>query len=275
MMQTALFGIWLFLFGLCTPHLFARVAFIPIKSIHFEGNTLVGDVKLKSLLRLSREGRGFTAENLDSDLHRVETAYRDMGFLQAKVGPPIVEIQTQENEEVAVIRIPVAEGSLYRVGLVSIRNAKALGTETLMQMCPLKKGETYSRAKARQWQAQIEEAYRTLGYIKYHGIAHENLSETDGVVDFDLECVEGEPYSVGKITIIGDESIDPKDVKRHLLFSEGRLFNPEMLTLSIRFLNQQGLYGPISHSDVDISVDEAKNVVDVTLRLRRPESKSR
>ncbi len=267
-------GLSLTVFALCALDLTAQVDPLPIQSIQFEGNVQLGDSRLKRLLRLSREGNIFASENLEIDLNIVEMAYRDLGYLKVKVGPPAIEVQTHNGMEVAAIHIPITEGPLYRVGEVNLINANALSRETLMQMCPFKKGEVYSPVKARQWQAEIEEVYHSMGYIKYQGIAREHLNETDSIVDFSLECVEGKPYSIGKITVLGDESIDPVDIKRHLLISEGGLFNPEMLTMSIRFLNRRSPYGPISHSDVDITIDEAKNMVDVTLRLNRPELKS-
>ncbi len=268
-MKTLAPGFWLVPFCFMVCGLSAQVPSMPIASVRFEGNEKIDARQLKSLLWMSREGEIFVAENLEADLLRVEKAYQDQGFLRVQVGPPEIEIQTHENRKTVLVRIPVSEGSVYRVGEVAIKNAQVISAEAFMQMCPLKKGEAYSRTKAMQWQAKIEDTYRSMGYIKYRGIARENLNEIQKVVDLSLECVEGKPYSVGKIILQGDDSIDSADFKRRLLFSEGGLFNPEMLAISIQFLNQTGLYGQISYSDVDIRIDEAKNTVDVTLHLVR------
>jgi hypothetical protein len=79
--------------------------------------------------------------------------------------------------------------------------------------------------------------------------------------------VEGKLYSVGRIALVGDESIDPLQFKRQLLLGEGGVFNPEMLDATIRFLNQMRVYRPVSSFDVEIRIDDAKGTVDLTWRL--------
>jgi hypothetical protein len=37
--------------------------------------------------------------------------------------------------------------------------------------------------------------------------------------------------------------------------------------MSIQFLNRAGLYKPISSSDVEIAIDDARGVVDLTFHL--------
>jgi hypothetical protein len=72
---------------------------------------------------------------------------------------------------------------------------------------------------------------------------------------------------VGKITVVGDESINTSDFKRHLLLGEGGLYNPEMVSLSIQFLNQMRVYKPISESDVQSRIDDTRNTVDLVFHL--------
>jgi outer membrane protein assembly factor BamA len=248
--------------------LFAQIPSIWIKSIRFEGNKGLSEQRLKGLLRKSLEGNIYAAGNLDSDILRVERTYQEEGYFRVKVGPPDVRVQTIGEKEVADIRIPISEGSVYSVGKVDIRNAQALGRDALMRMCPLEKGRPFSRILSSQWQAKIEEAYHSLGYIRFRCIPREDVNESGKIIDLILECIEGKQYSVGKIAVAGDESIDPLDFKRRLLLSEGGLYNPEMLALSVRFLNETRRYRRISNSDIEIRIDDAKGTVDLEWRLK-------
>jgi outer membrane protein insertion porin family len=260
----ALFFAALSLFAQQTPPVW-------IRSVTFEGNKSMDARQLQSLLRRSSEGDVYTAANLSADLQLVERAYQDEGHLRVEVGRPDVRIQTEGEKRVADIRIPISEGSVYTAGQLAVRNAQVLGQDAVMQICPLKKGQPYSRIKGSQWQAVIEEDYRSLGYIRFRCAAREDVDEAGKTVNLILECVEGKPYRVGKITVAGDESIDPLDFKRRLLLSEGGSYNPDMLILSVQFLNQMGRFRRISKSDVKIRIDDAKGTVDLEWHLSLPQ----
>ena len=254
-----------FLLGWCLAvSLPAQGPSVLIAAINFEGNQSIGEPQLKRHFRLSLVGRPYSAENLKTDLQQVDDAYQDEGFLRVKVGPPDVQIQTLGSGQGAVVRIPILEGPRFRTGNLSVRNAQVLSPESLIQMCPLQKGQPYSRVRISMWQSKIEEAYLAMGYLRARCITHETLNESEKTVDCILECAEGKPYTIGKITVVGDKSIDRLQFKRHLLLSEGGVFNPETLDLSIQFLNRMSLYRPLANSDVEIRIDDASNTVELT-----------
>jgi outer membrane protein insertion porin family len=261
----------LIIFSAVAAHPVAQVRaqedMIQIASITFEGNRGMEARQLKLLLRMSPEGGAYVPANLQADLLQVEMAYQDSGFLKVHLDPPEVRIQAVGGRKTAAIRIAVAEGPRYTTGEVTVKNARALAPETLRQLSPLGKGQPYSRIKAVQWQAKVEDAYRALGYLRSSCPAHETVNESDKIVSCSLECAEGKLYSVGKITIAGDGSISPAEFKRRLLFSEGGVFNPEMVVMSIQFLNQSRLYQPMSNSDVEIRIDDDKGTVDLSIRV--------
>lgn len=254
---------------------------VPIQSLTFDGNQNIDSSRLRSQLRISREGGWYQSDTLNAELRNLARFYQDEGFLHAKVGPPFVDFQTDPARgRVAVIRVPVSEGSLFTVGQIAVKNVQALKPATLMQMCPLRTGQAYSRRKVTEWQNKIEDGYHTMGYIRFESAVLENVHDLQKVVDCTLECREGNAYSVGKITIVGDESINRPDFKRHLLLGEGGLYNPEMVSLSLQFLNQMDVYRSITESDVEIKIDDASRLVDLTfhlilLRKRGPAPKSR
>ncbi len=223
--------------------------------------------RLNLLLRLSKPGMEYYPGNLQSDLWQVESAYQDAGFLKVHLAPPEVQIQTIQGSKRAVIRILVEEGPLYRTGRVDVTNARAIELDTIRQLCPLQKGQPYSRVKIGQWQAKIEDAYRTMGYLRARCLPHETVDEAAKTVDCTLECAEGKVYTIGKITLTGNGPVNPVEFKRKLLFSEGGIFNPDMLATSLHFLNQARLYEPISNSDVGIKVDDERGTVDLSLRV--------
>jgi outer membrane protein assembly factor BamA len=238
-----------------------------IESITFEGNLSISASQLKMIMRRCPEGKEYDPGALASDLIQVEKTYRDAGFLHVQLEMPGVRIQPSGEGKTAAIRIVVKEGPRYTTGKVSVRNASAIAMETLMQICPLQKSQPYSPDKASQWQAKVEDSFRALGYMKAQCPVRESINESSRVVDCSMECVEGKIYTVGKINIDGGAAVNPLELKKRLFFSEGGIFNPEMLSLTIQYLNQSRKYEPLSGSDVEMKFDDENGIVDVSLRV--------
>jgi len=258
-------------------HLFAQSAGIPIASLVFEGNQALDTARLKSWLRISREGGWYQPETLTLELQNLERYCQDEGFLHARIGPPLVDLQAVPGKgQVAFIRIPVSEGSRFTVGEIAVTNAQALSPATLLLMAPLRTGQPYSRGKAQEWREKIEEAYRSMGYLRFESRLLEQVHELRHVVDCVLECKEGNPYRVGRIMVVGDESIDRLQFKKRLLVGEGSLYSPEMLSLSIQILNGMRIYRPITERDVEVKIDDTRSTVDLILHvesLKKPSSR--
>ena len=258
-------------------HLFAQTVSIPIASLVFEGNQALDTARLKSWLRISREGGWYHPETLTLELQNLERYCQDEGFLHARIGPPLVDLQAVPGKgQVAFIRIPVSEGSRFTVGEIAVTNAQALSPATLLLMAPLRTGQPYSRGKAHEWKEKIEEAYRSLGYLRFESRLLEHVHELRHVVDCVLECKEGNPYRVGRILVVGDESIDRVQFKKRLLVGEGSPYSPEMLSLSIQILNGMRIYRPIAERDIEVKIDDARSTVDLVLHvesLRKPSSR--
>jgi len=249
---------------------------VPILSVTFEGNKAFDATQLKSQLRVNRDGGWYNPESLQAELRTLEGFLQNAGLLRAKVGPAQVEYRAVPGKgQAAVIRVPISEGPRYTVGEIQVRNAQVFKPSTLLQMCPLRAGQPYSRSKIGDWREKMEDAYHTMGYVRVEMSVKEDIHELKGVVDCVLDFKEGNPYRVGKITLAGDESINRSEFKRLLLLGEGSPYNPELVSLSIQFLNTLRTYRPLSESDVEIRIDDAHSTVDLVFHValaRKPSS---
>jgi len=245
-----------------------RIQRVPILSITFEGNAGLSTTQIKAKLRFSREGGWYHPDTLKGELRALEAYYQDEGFLNARIGDPVVEIQSLvPRGQMAVIRVPVTEGPRYAVGKVEVRNAETLGVPTLLQMSPLRTGQPYSRIKVFEWKAKIEEAYQTLGYIRAELAFKEDVQPLRRVVDCLLDVKEGFPYKVGKILVRGDGTVDEAAFRKQILLGEGSLYNPEMLSLSLQFINTLRQYLPLTEADVETRIDDEAHKVDLVFKV--------
>jgi len=256
----------LILLGLGDPVLHAQA--VKIISLTFEGNTVLDDARLKGQLRMSRDGGWYLPEGLAAELQQLETFYQDEGFLHAKVGTAAVEMRAIPGKgQGALIRVPISEGPRFLLGEIAVVNPQAFKPATLLRFSPLRAGQPYSRSKIAQWQEKIEDAYHTMGYIRVETRVQEDIHEFKKTVDCKLEFKEGAAYRVGKISIVGDDSINRAEFKKLLLLGEGGLYNPEMLGLSLHFLNNMRAYKPLAQSDVEVRIDDAAAIVDLIFHV--------
>jgi outer membrane protein insertion porin family len=242
-----------------------------IVSIEFAGNDSMDPGRLKAQMRASREGGVYRSDALKYDMRQLEAFYREQGFLRARAGEPSVE--SRDGGGVpggVVIRIPLAEGPRYLLGAVSVKNARVLDEASIRRMSPLREGEPYSRGKMEEWRDKIAESYQSMGYLRFRGDLEESVNDLRQRVDVSLACDEGGVYRVRKIAIACDASINPAELKRKLLVAEGAVYNPEMLSFTVQFLNEMRIFKPISGSDIQLTVDEAALAVDIVLKLSPP-----
>jgi outer membrane protein insertion porin family len=241
----------------------------PVLSVEITGNKAFDSTQIKRQLRVSREGGWYHPDALENDLKNIERFYQDNGFLRSKAGPAAVEMKMSPGKgQGAVIRIPISEGPVYTLGELVVRNAKLLSTASLLQMAPVKPGEPYSRKKIQDWREKIAESYVSMGYIRFRAEVQENIHDVRRVIDCAVELSEGQEYRVGKIIIQGDPSINVLDFKKRLLVGEGGVYNPEMLSLSLHFINEMRAYRPLSQSAIEVRIDDTNHTVDLVFNVQ-------
>jgi outer membrane protein insertion porin family len=217
---------------------------------------------------MSQEGSLYQPQRLRYELRNLENYYRDNGYLHAEIGLPEVTFQTVEGTgKAAVIRVLITEGPRFTMGKVDIENAQVLPKSTLLQMAPLLQGEPYSRSKIRRWLEKITDNYRTMGYIRFKAKMKESVHDFRGVVDLSLEFHEGAAYRVGRILLTDPQHFNTAEFKKQLLIAEGSIFDPQMLSHTLHFLNLKRIYEPLSSADVEVRMDDAQNTVDLIFKL--------
>jgi glycosyltransferase involved in cell wall biosynthesis len=202
-----------------------------------------------------------------SQLRRLEEMYCEEGYFQARAGPPIVKIQSSDDVNPVSIVIPISEGPLFMVGEIRIKETEVFPSATLLQMCPLSRGQPFKQRKLDDWMDALKASYREMGYIRFEVSSRAETEDARKIVNLTLDCREGKAYSVARIAVEGDPSINPSEFKKRLLLAEGGLFNPDMISISLFYINRMRIYGSISESDVKIDIDDARLTVDLTFRL--------
>lgn len=286
---------------------------VKIREIEFVGNEAIDDGELRGQMKETKQhwflsfvtGRGtYQSTKFEEDADKVIEHYRSKGYIAARVGQP--EIKTLEDAEGGEtrwvqLRIPVTEGSRYRVGNFSFDGNTVLQGEGLRPLFKLKTGDWYSEKRIRDGLDKAREVYGAGGYFEFTAypdlqprdlVSAQEGSELPGksesaapaegdghpeggasaasapVVDVVMRLQEGTQYFVNRIAFQGNRTTRDNVIRRELAVVEGGVFNTEALKTSIRRLNQLGYFKPLEQEGISVQKTPSTNdKVDITLKV--------
>jgi outer membrane protein insertion porin family len=278
---------------------------IKIASIDFVGNKAIDDGKLRKQMKENKERMFFARMfagpttyqegKYDEDAERVVEYYRDQGYITARVGQPelkTVRDSSDKKTRYITLRIPVTEGTRYKVGDFSFDGNTVVKSELLRPMFKVETGQFYSEKAIRKGLEKAREVYGAGGYFEFTGYPdykfrdQPNAAEPETpevlkvettksagppIVDVVMRLQEGKQYFVNRITFTGNTTTRDNVIRREIRLVEDGVFNTEALKYSVKRLNQLGYFKPIEGNkpgDVDVQkTPGTDNKVDVKLKL--------
>ncbi len=200
-----------------------------LRSVVFTGNQAVSEGTLRTLLNLPAwwnpwyyfRKPNFDAADMNFRREDVRNYYRDLGYLDAKIDPPVTAPAGYGRLRLAMA---VEEGTLYRAGSVTIRGVKLFPLEEVSKACVLKPGETAAMAAIRASAKGVRDFYGSRGYIRT--LVEPVLTPAGpGVMDVRFEVREGRLTMVGNVIIRGNEVTREKVIRREVNVYPGEIFN--------------------------------------------------
>lgn len=203
---------------------------VQVKEIRFVGNAHVpaDDIlpylqsKQGGLLPWAVEGT-FREDAFDTDVQAVQAVYLEKGFVEVKVRHP--SVQLSPDRRMLFITIPLVEGEQYDLGAIGF-SGELLGQEAkLKKVTHIHTGERFARSRVAADLAAIQDVYRDLGYA-YVNVEPKTQPHPDTRrVDISFDIQPGEPVTIGRIEIVGNDKTREKIIRRELRVYEGQLFS--------------------------------------------------
>jgi len=198
----------------------------------------------------------------------IRTRYRDDGFLEAEVDPPVVAID--EARRMATVTIPVREGRRTRIAAVELPGATAIDTAAFLAGAPaLAAGMPLSAPRLREARLQLQGLYARKGYL-YAAVDVEvdRPAEDPWRAVVRLRVSEGPEVRAGRILVQGNARTDTEVVEDALLFREGSVLGSEELSRSQQRLMRLGIFRTAAIRPLDPDVPEPVKDLVVDLRER-------
>jgi len=291
---------------------------VKIKSIDFTGNKAFSDATLKHQLKDNKERPGFQdafhvwnwiagslgdggtyqETKFDEDAEKLQSFYRDNGYIKANIGVPELKVLTDSEDKRTrwiELRIPVNEGQRYRVASFDVSGNTIVKSDFLVPLFKSKPGEYFSEKNIRKGLDKARELYGQGGYMEFTGYPDfkfsddpipneqappQSLAAVDHepeklsgphTVNVTMRLQEGEQFFVHRIEFVGNTTTHQNVIRREMRLVEQAPFNTEALKFSVKRLNQLGYFKALEGKPGEVDVQKVPDAkppqVDVKLKL--------
>lgn len=239
---------------------------ILISTISFDGNKFFSNRKLRGFMEtkerwflswLTNAG-AYKDEVLRNDTLIIADQYQNNGFLNVKVGEPVVKLN--EAKDSLEVLIGITEGEQYRIGEIEFTGDLLEPVSTLRKKLKSEPGAIFSRADVRADIIALTDLYGDKGYAfaNVNPLTRPNPEKKTVNLTFDME--KRELVHIERIDISGNPKTRDKVVRRELRVTEGELFSATGMKRSKQNLMNTGFFEEANISTSKGSDNDKLNV---------------
>ncbi len=239
---------------------------ITIEQIAFTGNKSFSDDELEDAIQTSThkwwlswltDAGVLKMEILKQDAERVSAYYHNHGFIEAKVGEPIIE----QKEDALFVTFPIDEGPRYRVGTVDIDGDFIKEKSELIATLKIRNEEFLNRQVLRDDVTRLTDLYAEQGYAFADVSPKVTKSEAGKRVDILLHVDKGAMAYINRVEIQGNTRTRDNVIRRDLKVKEGGRFDSKAIRTSTQKLNRLGFFEEVSVTPKPTMVENQMDVV--------------
>ena len=237
---------------------------VKVEHVRFTGNANVSDDELKSVMR-TRENHPLGAltewgtykeEGAEIDLLAIEAVYQDKGYINVKVGQPIVKLSADRTR--ISMTIPIVEGDSYTLKSLDVGGDLILEDEAeyerrrddevvflksdLLGRTKIKPGDVFARSQVAQDVNAIADRYRDRGYAYANIVPDTDVDDKAKSIGLDLRIASGPRVTVERVEITGNSKTQDRVIRRELRVYEGEYYSASALRLSEQRVTALGFF---------------------------------
>ena len=242
---------------------------ITIEKIGFQGNASFSESELNDAMQTGTykwwlswltDSGVLKMDILKQDTERISAFYLNHGYIEVKVGEPVVE----QKEDALFVTIPIDEGPRYRVGTVDIQGDLIKNKEELITTLKIREEEFFNRQVLRDDVTRLTDLYAEQGYAFAEINPKVIKSDTGKRVDITLNAAQGKMVYFNRIEIKGNTRTRDNVIRRDLKIQEGGRFDSKAIRTSTQKLNRLGFFEEVNITPKPTMNDDQMDVqVDV------------
>jgi len=239
-----------------------------IRHINIVGNTAFSDSQLLDVMELKhpsmfsffRNDDKYSREKLSGDLERVESYYKDRGYVEFDIESTQVSI-TPDKQQV-YLTLNVSEGDVFTVRNVDlVGELNEVPPEALRALFLVKPGQTFSAALVTATEEQLTAALGNSGYTFATASGIPEVHE-GGVVDVRFFVESGQRAYVRRIEFTGNTVTQDEVLRREMRQMEGGWASTAMIELSKLRLERLGYFKEVNVETPEVpGTDDQVDVV--------------
>lgn len=244
---------------------------ILIKTIRFDGNKAFEASKLRGIMETKQRwylswltGAGtYKDEVLKNDALLITDYYLNNGYVNVKVGEPVVKLN--ENKTALAVTIGITEGEQYQVGAIGFKGELLEPAADLRKKLKSEPGEVFSRAVLRTDIGTLTDVYGDKGYAfaTINPLTH--LDNDKKTIDITFDAEKGELVSIERINIAGNPKTRDKVIRREMRVTETGLYSSTGLKRSKQNLMNLGYF---EEANIATAKGSASNKLNVNVDVK-------
>lgn len=234
-----------------------------IKHINIVGNKAFDDDELLDLFEIQTSGwlswlsgnDKYASEKLTGDLERLESYYRNRGYLEFNIDSAPVSISP--DREAVYITINVSEGDVYTINEVNLAGDPILPEEEIRRYIAVKKGQTFSQLMMTTSSDYITQRLGNEGYTFAEARGMPEPNQEDKTVDITFYIEPGQRAYVRRIEFRGNTQTADEVLRREMRQMEGASASTAKIEQSKVRLERLGYF-----SEVQVETEEVPGTAD-------------
>ena len=241
-----------------------------LTKIIFEGNTVLGARKLKSVMQtkekgwtwwLTKSGR-LETDVLEVDITRIRSLYHNYGYVTVQVSEP--EITLSENKKSIQITIRIEEGEQYRLGSLDISGDILTTKEDLLKGIKSRVEKVYNASQVQKDLLWLSDKYADQGYAYVDVSPMTMLDHENTLVHLNFKIEKGIEVFINRIEIAGNTMTRDKVIRRELKIAEGDRYSSTRIRKSRQRVAKTQYFKEV---DFAPSPTEKKEFIDLDIRV--------
>jgi outer membrane protein insertion porin family len=237
-----------------------------ITKIQFEGNQAFSDKELKKQMSTAETsifhwftGAGdLNEDTLQQDAARLASFYKNKGYMEARVGEPLVKFEGKDIE----ITVKIEEGPQFKVGKVDLTGELLIPKEELLASLKITEEKFFNSEILRNDILKLTDLYANEGYAYADVAPRVNENSEKQIVDITLDIQKGKLVYFEEIIISGNTKTRDKVIRRELRVYEQEIFSSQRLKRSIRNLYRLDFF-----EDVKVATSKGSSEDKMVLKI--------
>lgn len=240
-----------------------------IRRISFNGNENFSDRKLRGIMQVKQKSlvswitdRGVLQQDvLETDVDRLTVFYHDQGFMDARVGTPVVT----SKEDGFHIEIPVEEGNRYKITSVKLAGDLLENMDNIKKDLKAQEGKYFNRQAIRDDIKLLSTRYMDEGFAYVDVAPDVKRSPEDRSAEIVYNIDKRDKVRIGRIYISGNTKTRDKVIRREMQFAEGDTYSSTKLERSLLNLRKLDFFEDVEIVPAD--TDQA-GVMDLHVKVK-------